>query len=181
MSKENGLTSLLKRAQISQLALRIQGNRLIIEGPDQAEPLARELLRHEAEVVSLLSDPALVEACPVCQAEILRVQAGPALYLEGCSANEDHYYRRIEREPGQKAEPSLALRMLHAPTSHISGRRSCYSEGCGGLVEFERGCGVCPSCGLAQRVVDLDEASAGGVISFRPQPAGQSGRGGAAR
>jgi hypothetical protein len=45
---------LLKEAQAGGLALRTEGDRLVIRGPRRLEPLARKLLEHKPQVIQAL-------------------------------------------------------------------------------------------------------------------------------
>ena len=50
---------LLDRAQKAGLAVRVEGEKLVIRGPKRAEPLARMLIEHKPDVLA-----ALAPKCP---------------------------------------------------------------------------------------------------------------------
>jgi hypothetical protein len=48
------LVNLLERADSAGLTLEARGDRLIVTGPEEAEPIVRELSEHKAEVLDAL-------------------------------------------------------------------------------------------------------------------------------
>jgi hypothetical protein len=54
--------TLLAEARKAGLEVTTDGERLIVRGPKQAEPVARQLLAHKAEVMAVLQE-APVDAC----------------------------------------------------------------------------------------------------------------------
>lgn len=68
----DGLT-LVQRAKVAGLRLAVADGRLVVQGPRGAEPIARELLAHKAEILAVLEaappppDPTLAVApCAAC-------------------------------------------------------------------------------------------------------------------
>jgi hypothetical protein len=49
--------TLLTQAAEAGLRVTADGDRLIVRGPRKAEPIAKALLEHKAEIMALLSDP----------------------------------------------------------------------------------------------------------------------------
>jgi hypothetical protein len=66
---------LLQRAQETGLTVRIDGDRLVIRGPRQADQAARQLIARKAEVMAVLLDPpsAICEAWSAAISEVGRI------------------------------------------------------------------------------------------------------------
>ena len=63
--------TLLAQAQAAGLTVYAEGDRLVVRGPRSAEPLAKTLLAHKAELMPWLTAPqtsAREPVCPVCGA-----------------------------------------------------------------------------------------------------------------
>jgi hypothetical protein len=59
----DGLT-LLEEARIAGLTVTVEGNRLRIQGPRRAEPIAQRILAHKEEVVRILTTETAVAVGP---------------------------------------------------------------------------------------------------------------------
>jgi hypothetical protein len=82
----------------------------------------------------------------------------------------------VSSEDEQTSMPvSLEFQMIRAHPARVNEQRYCFSEGCRTLIDFIKGVAVCPSCGLRQRIVILDEENLhGSVIHFPCVIDGQS-------
>ena len=50
-----GVSAMLEAAEVAGLEVRVEGDRLVVRGPRKAEPVAKQLLDHKAELVTHLS------------------------------------------------------------------------------------------------------------------------------
>lgn len=80
-----GLT-LLTEARAAGLAVRVDGDRLIVRGPRQAEALARRLIAHKAEILTALAETASptgdcepLRPLPANWPELTALRWGPAV------------------------------------------------------------------------------------------------------
>jgi hypothetical protein len=59
-----GIADLMERAHSAGLTLEVRGNKLIVSGPEEAEPIVQELSERKAEVVAALR--ATTASLPSC-------------------------------------------------------------------------------------------------------------------
>jgi hypothetical protein len=89
--------TLLREAQEAGLAVHIDGDNLVVEGPRTAAPVVEKLRQHKAEVLAALRDP----CCPACGR-----RTGPPIDItDGCETHHitpemvGHWWR-LAREMG---------------------------------------------------------------------------------
>jgi hypothetical protein len=92
--------SLLEEARGAGLRVAAEGDRLVIRGPKTAEPVARRLLAHKAEMLAVLTGPR--PSAP-----------GPALATSG-----DLTAGPVPAAPG-RPDPAEVARTLRLPLPHL--------------------------------------------------------------
>jgi hypothetical protein len=122
----DGLT-LLDRARRAGLAVRVQGETLVIRGPKRAEPLARMLIEHKPDVVAALTPK---RACEAGEAKQWRNRY---------AAHISHWFLHGQRDWYDAERIAFGELILDFHRQHGARFDSHHCAGCGDLLAADAG------------------------------------------